>query len=720
MRLRELYTTVIFEGPADVVKSLRATYPEPNQIDYINKNYEWIKNTFPKGAEWYMLLVGALMSGDQAKLQKRLGQLNLVTSLDGLQHNLLHFSTLDYQPIKDYAFNNKPVSDVLKELAALEEKWKRLPNRPLHAQQGDYIIKDYGNGFQWWFIDRGYCSEEGRSGKHCGNANGQTNTDERILSFRKDMKVVFTFILLPDGHLGEMKANGNQKPDPKFHTPYIMDILLDNRVTGITGAGWGPEFNFSIFDLDETNFNIIMKQRPTFISDQIVATPREMLKAPDIIRSNPEYQQIAIQQDPTLGYFFVNGKFDNSHQAWERAIRRQNPKYIVYAPSDLENYRERLINTLSITSKLFLECPRNVIKDVELVKAVLTKSPWAIADLPASSITPELCKFVTNLSGFKYIPDEKQTPELCKLGVAQNGMDLNSVSEELMTPELCKIAVSQNPHAYNQIPVEFRTPEMYKFAANHGANAALKFLPTELLTPELYTNMVKHNGLTLDEVPEELMTPELCKLAVSHTGYALRAVPENLRTPELCKIAVLQDGIALYAVPENLRTPELCKLAVSDDGTALEYVPNELMTPELCKLAVSDDGTALEYVPNELMTPELFKLAVERNPHIAVYHSNSQYVTPEILLFAIKTDPVLLVEVDAADLEPGEYYNLCKASLENFETGKHTYQTGEEDTMTSEVLELTPYAFINEMVNASALTDEQMQELRRLADTVAL
>jgi len=680
MKLRELYTTVLVESVADVVKSLRTNYPEPNQIDLINSNLNWIRQTFPKGAEWYMLLVGAQMSGDQDKLKKRLGNYAF-TTFDKLQEKLAHFSTLEYQPIKDYAFNNKPVSEVFTELTALEQKWTKLPSRPVHAQQGDYIIKDYNNGIQWWFVDRAFCSEEGRSGKHCGNVVGKNKKTQRILSLRHNMKVLLTFILLPNGYIGEMKANGNQKPDPQYHQ-YIMDILLSNMVTGIKGAGWGPEFNFSIFDLDDKNLQIIMQQRPSFISDQILATPREILKAPDIIRNNPEYQNIAINQDMDLENFFVNGKLDNSVAAWERAIE-SNPKYIIYAPVELDNYKERVIAMLIESPYLFLESPRHVIKDSEITTRVVQVNPEAIRHIPPAGITPglyesvlaqngnylgevpeemrtlKLCKLAISNSGsaivhvpdhlksnelytlavnngcpLYFLPTSFKTPEVYKAVVSRDGFALKNVPEEERTEEICKAAVSTYKYALSYVPEQFKTPELYALAVKHGAE--LDDVPTELRTPKMIKLAIAKDGKNISHVPREERTPELYALAVKSNGYILSSVPREFKTPEMCKDAVQHGAAAINDVPHEMRTSEVCEIAIKQNGALLRFVPDELRTPNLCKIAVATEGTALREVPYEYQTSELCEIAVLNSPW-ALGDVPMEHKTPELCYKAVSS-----------------------------------------------------------------------------------
>ena len=202
--------------------------------------------------------------------------------------------------------------------------------------------------------------------------------------------------------------------------------------------------------------------------------------------------------------------------------------------------------------------------------------------------------------------------------VKNNSMALRFVPRELITPELCKLAVEQESRALVFVPEQLKTPELCKIAVKENGTA-LDFVPEEFKTPKLCRIAVEDNSQALQYVPEQLRTPELCKIAVSKDSWTLQYVPEKLRTPELCKIAVSEDSWTLHYVPKQLKTPELCKIAVSKDGQALRHVPEELKTPELCKIAVSKDGQALLYVPEELKTPELCKIAVKENGRALQY-----------------------------------------------------------------------------------------------------
>ena len=65
--------------------------------------------------------------------------------------------------------------------------------------------------------------------------------------------------------------------------------------------------------------------------------------------------------------------------------------------------------------------------------------------------------------------------------------------------------------------------------------------------------------------------------AVKKHGWAIRYVPEELKTQELYLELVKQEPSALIEdIPGKFITAELCLEAVKQNAEALEYVPEEL------------------------------------------------------------------------------------------------------------------------------------------------
>lgn len=191
--------------------------------------------------------------------------------------------------------------------------------------------------------------------------------------------------------------------------------------------------------------------------------------------------------------------------------------------------------------------------------------------------------------------------ETCLEAIKYDGRALKYIPEELRTPEMYLTAVKKNGYTLQYVPTEFKTEEICLEAVKESG-LALKYVPKELVNPEICLAAVKQDSYALLDVPKELITPEICLAAVKRNGFVLLYIPEELITPEICLAAVKENGLVLQDVPEELRTPEICLAAVKRNGEALLDVPKELRTPEICLAAVEQDSDILEFIPEELET----------------------------------------------------------------------------------------------------------------------
>ena len=461
------FTEFIIEAAYDsMLDALVRKYPDHEQ------DIRWGKNLKKQDrVVWYLNILKQYLQNpnDNKPLggEKNLGQ---------FQEKLTHYLGQNIPKIDAVVFKNEiNAQDLFNQFAQIEQEHqsKQRSEAPPAIQTGDYKLIPFSNGTAWWYINRAYCSDEARSGGHCGNVAGQYQNNQRILSYRDaGGHVLLTFILEPDGTLGEMKARFNQKPDPKYH-PYIMQLLLNDMVKGITGEGYLPDMNFSIFDLDEKNLDIINKNKPKLITDQLKITPIEILKAPKHI------QQKYIQYAPDK----IKPLLSNpSIETWKQVVT-DIPEYIVYAPNELPNYREKLYNFLKSKPENLLKARNEWRNDFELLSDLVSY----------------------NGNNIKYItPNTKNYDKLALKAVQEYGRVLRDVPKELRTPEICLTAVQQNGYA-------------------------LDFVPKELRTPELYLAAVQQNGNALSAVPEELRTPKLCLAAIKQNPDALRYVPKDLK-----------------------------------------------------------------------------------------------------------------------------------------------------------------------------------------------
>lgn len=176
--------------------------------------------------------------------------------------------------------NMKP-STLIRQISEIERKWQEERKQFVKPEENDRIILSYDNGkYGWVLLDRGACRAEGDAMGHCGNVPSVREGDQ-ILSFRSifeaEQKPHLTFILHGNGFLGEMKGRANNKPNEKYH-PYIVDLLKQDFIKGISGGGYAPDQNFQLSDLDESLQEELLDIKP-LIGGPILAW----------VRNNKEY-----------------------------------------------------------------------------------------------------------------------------------------------------------------------------------------------------------------------------------------------------------------------------------------------------------------------------------------------------------------------------------------------------------------------------------------------
>lgn len=603
MRIKE----IIFEAAYDsMVISLKKSFP--NDMQYIDQLQKKAKETLKKSERvvWFLRILKAELidkrdgTNTSDELFGNYKKIELSQLLDTLEH---YYGFANFPVIDSYLYGNQTVEKVLYDLNRYEDSWKAKQDqaKPVTPQEGDYKLIDFGNENAWWFVNRGYCSDEGRSGKHCGNVVGKKKTDQRILSYRQGGHVLLTFILLPTGSakefptgsLGEMKAKNNQKPLEKFHD-VVMSLLLSKTVTGIKGGGYAPEMNFSVFDLNDDNLKILLKKKPKLISDQIKSNPQEFIKAPQFIKDVEKFRAVAIKKKPAL----VSLLDMVSDQNWEDALSK-DIKLIIYAPPTIKNYHERMVKALIEDPELIQQAPREVSYNTSLLMEVIAQS---------------------NGSCLKYIhantPDYKK---LCIAAIDRDGANLYHVSEDFIDYDLGLRAVknSDGMTALYSVPEEIRDKKMYRIALlNNPRN--LQVMPKEpldaVLDEKLCLTLVQQNGNLLSSVPEKFRTEEVCDAAVKQNGIAILKVPPEL--PNFFDLALT----ALKQFPELLqyhsvfhpKKKEIYFASVTQNGKTLEFIPKELRDHDLCLAAVKQNGNALSYVPKELRDYEISLIAVKQ------------------------------------------------------------------------------------------------------------
>ena len=460
-----------------MINSLKKDYP--NNIAEIDDNIKQAKTILKKQDRmvWYIKVLRAYLSNNIDSVK---GSYNF-KDMESFNHDLFHYYGYNIGDIENTQYANQNISELFDTFQSYINKYQQSDKAPVPIQHGDKEIIKCNDGTSWWFIDRAFCEEEGRSGKHCGNVMGQHDTSQRILSLRTPKhNVILTFILEQNGYLGEMKAKANLKPSEKYH-PNIMQLLLNPMIKGIKGAGHHPWMNFSIFDLSEQNIQVLSNHgKAKLINDQIYAEPVEFLKAPEFIKANKGWQEMAIHANPALQY--IIGK-ENDLDAWRMAIKRSRDM-IIYAPETYPNFKEEVIYYLVSRPEDISKAPKAVSKNFDILKAVLEYNGLNIVYV---------------------MPNVPRYEELCKIAILSQSQSLGNIPEDSRTFDLCKMSVSDK-----------------------GAN--IRYVPEDVENYEELGKMaVAHDGTYLKYIPQQLRSFNICKIAVAEDDFALRYVPDNLK-----------------------------------------------------------------------------------------------------------------------------------------------------------------------------------------------
>ena len=561
----------------------------PDQVANIDAQVKWAKQALVKSDRitWYLRIMQAWLSGEETKLKPLLGDYPFDDgweSLSGLGEYIQHFLGIQDAKIQNYAFVKQPASQVIADMYQLEGEWSKreaAKPKPVKTGTGDRVLFDFGGGLEWWYVDRAYCDEEGRSGAHCGNVVGQHKPDQRILSLRKNGHVLLTFILEPDGKLGEMKAKGNQKPAEKYH-PQIIKLLMWDKVTGISGMGYLPDANFSVFDLNEKYLDYVEQHKPKLIADQLKITPFDLLKQPDHIRKR------YADQVPELTDLIM----DPSHENWDNLIE-SDPKKIIYAPHDLPNFKEKLKSVFRMSphsGELMLKCPSSIARNRELIKELAGVNPYVLKGVNPTYVDDStwLSAVIAMPSVLYDVPDSIKTPDFVLRAIEGNWVVLTEIPRPERTHDQCMVALSQHAAAFNAIPNEVRDEEIYQLA-------------------------VEKKGGYIKSIPDDQMTKRMVLTALASYVGALGYVPERLQSDDLYLAAVEQSGINLSDVPVDFKTPTICATAVSNFSIALQFVPPTMRDETICR-------NALKLAVEQGVPPEMIIRLIpdDIKPHLGI------------------------------------------------------------------------------------------------------
>lgn len=625
MNIRYFIDLLTEDRKSDILKQLK---PE-QQADFENW-FKQIKQSpafgFKQRDRWLLDIYYKDLTNSLSTEQ--IGNYDFV-SIEKLVGDISKYFDYDYPPINDLSFPlNKPIGEIFKQLRNLEQAYHLQLNTqtadasaPVIMQQGDYIIMQFKDYTKWVFVDRAYCPEEGRSGRHCGNVAGKTVTDQRILSLRNNRdQVLLTFILNPDGTLGEMKAAGNFKPDSDLH-PHIIELLAWDRITGIAGKGYLPDANFNMFDLNDQMTKFAQKRLGEMkfrklVFDQIAISPVDIINSSKTIKSDSEFVQAAIESKPGIEHLLVTK--DHKLSDWERAVKL-TPEIIIYLPDEFKDkfsvqfdpddfgensgdfiYEVDLIKPLDFTrtlinvikknvfelenffteDTLLIKAPKSIVKNQELMTQIIQSVPDAILQVgspdPNDSINQMLVDFLNEHDLSVYQLNDKsilnENPQLRKL------VKLTKPLIDYL--KLAEIAIKEDGYSYQWVPEPYRTLKLSKIAATRSNIVDL--LPEKFKTYDMAMFIAVNTPVKLyellkaiNDLPKKFLTQELVTIAYKRDPENLIAVIKSLPeflTDELVEYGVKR-GVSVRNLPRQFRTVKNYALEVIHQGKRILDMP---------------------------------------------------------------------------------------------------------------------------------------------------
>jgi len=471
MRLRELYETInLFEAyDTKVAKlqkdfaQLRAGFPEkpatqwgpaepaiPGDPSVPDENQlaalvQFAEQAFKSGVkpseqamQWYLTLLETFYKQNDPKFAGKfaamIGEYQF-TDFNSLNTELAHFFTSEYadsQYIKDLVKAIRPattqVDNLITNATAAEQRIhaeneaaRKLAARPdIELMEGDQVILPVDNKYDWWWLPHHGHEFESKAMGHCGSCQ---TAGGNLLSLRTKRPIwpELTFEWDPqDKMLYQTKGPKNSKPAHRYR-PAILKLMLSDLISGIGNNSYQPANDFSVFDFEPADVKAIADQKPSLITGQIEKYPIDFLRAPEFIRAIPEFRDTAVRNARGLAALVDDtGKVNTSLDAWEEAITADR-SIIIYAPEELKNYEDRIIDALNRDSSLLGFASAKIRSNHKIMSEVIRWNPESIELVPLRAPTYEelAIQAVTKRSELlKAIPVEKRTYEICHASAA--------------------------------------------------------------------------------------------------------------------------------------------------------------------------------------------------------------------------------------------------------------------------------------------------------------
>lgn len=264
-------------------------------------------------------------------------------------------------------------------------------------------------------------------------------------------------------------------------------------------------------------------------------------------------------------------------------------------------------------------------------------------DYNANNLTvDEFVAIIGRHNPFDRVPKQFLTKDILCLMLAKSPYDaIKHIPSEYLTDDIFLEALKRNAGVFRFLPEHLKTRENCLQSMLALKEGVLSMVPDKFLDEDFIYQLMEKVSLSIYDVDKEYRSQRVLLQSLKNRATNFDYVSANCWLEEGFYHEVLKrNGECLQYIPEYARTFELCKIAVRQNGWALRYVGDDFKA-SLYLDAVRSMGCVLSDIPDQDKTEELCIEAVKQNGS-AIKNVPDKWLTQEMFYEAVKGDPLCL------------------------------------------------------------------------------
>lgn len=328
-----------------------------------------------------------------------------------------------------------------------------------------------------------------------------------------------------------------------------------------------------------------------------------------IVQVSPEDQTeemclIAVQTD-----WYLLGHVHNQTEAICLAAIKHNPLAYMHVTIPItESMQLQAVSNVKHLSSVY-EHPLQYIQDpsTRVLRRAVKMSSYAIKNIQNPSSDLVALALERHPETIAYID---QTPEICWDAIKRKPLVIKYVKNP--SEDMCFYAVEQQPCLLKYVPKHMRTPDLCKLAISINALDVIQHIPCmteELAELALPTSVVAFKYLSHRE--------DLYEMAVRLYPTIIKHIQKQ--TEDLCWLALEKDPSAFIWIKNP--TPEMCEYVLSREGNHIASIREP--TEDMCFRAIEAKPISIKFIKNP--TYEMKRLAIKLNPLALAFIKEQDY-----------------------------------------------------------------------------------------------